>query len=82
MSILKEEINDNEIIYEVESSNLKKTTYNISEKVLTIEFNKGQIYEYYDVPHRTVVQFKLAESQGKYFVQNIAKTFKYKKLNN
>jgi hypothetical protein len=38
------------------------------------------IYEYEEVPHSIYAQFRLAESQGKYFNQNIARKFKYKKI--
>jgi hypothetical protein len=43
-------------------------------------FKNGIIYEYEDVPHKTYAQFRLAESQGKYFNTDIAKQYKYKKV--
>jgi hypothetical protein len=37
------------------------------------------MYEYDDVPHKLYTQFRLSESQGKFFSTNIAKSFKYVK---
>jgi hypothetical protein len=47
---------------------------------MTVKFNTGQEYEYKDVPHEMYVQFRLAESQGKYFSSQINKKFDFKKL--
>jgi hypothetical protein len=43
-------------------------------------FKNGIIYEYEDVPHKIYAQFRLAESQGKYFNSDISKQYKYKKI--
>jgi hypothetical protein len=39
-------------------------------------------YEYDEVPHDIFAELNLAESQGKYFNQKIAKAFTYKKIIN
>ena len=49
-------------------------------KKLVVEFNNGFKYEYDDVPHQTYTKFRLSESQGKFFVTEISKAFKYKKI--
>ena len=79
MSITKEIISGTKIINEVKSSNVKKTEYDLDSKKLLVEFNNGIKYEYDDVPHKVYTQFRMAESQGKFFSTNIAKNSKYVK---
>lgn len=80
MAITRTEIEGNKIICEITSSNLKRSEYDIENKTLKITFNNEMLYEYEEVPHSIYSQFRLSDSQGKYFNQNIAKKFKYKKL--
>jgi hypothetical protein len=80
MSIKKEEIIGTKIINEIESSNLVKTEYDTETKKVIAEFKNGTKYEYQEVPHKIYTQFRMSESQGKFFSSNIARTFKYKKL--
>jgi len=79
MAILKEIIDGTKIINEIQSSNIKKTEYDTITKKLIVEFNNGAKYEYDEVPHQLYTQFRMSESQGKFFSSKIAKTFKYKK---
>jgi hypothetical protein len=80
MGILSEQISGVTINVDVKSSNLKSALYHTESKILTVTFNNGSIYEYYDVPHTIFVKFRMSESQGKYFNTNISRTFKYKKI--
>jgi hypothetical protein len=80
MSIKRTEINGTKILCEIESSNLKSTEYDTESKKLVVEFKNGFKYEYDEVPHNIYAQFRLSDSQGKFFNTQIAKTFKYKKL--
>ena len=80
MAILKEEINGTKIINEIQSSNIRKTEYDTNDKTLLVEFNNGAKYEYLDVPHQLYTQFRMSDSQGKFFNTKISKTFKYKKI--
>ena len=80
MSITKEIISGTKIINEVKSSNVKKTEYDLDSKKLLVEFNNGLKYEYQDVPHQLYTQFRMSESQGKFFSSKIAKAHPYKKL--
>jgi hypothetical protein len=80
MAILKEEIKGTKIINEIQSSNIKKTEYDTETKKLLVQFNNGAFYEYDEVPHQLYTQFRLSESQGKFFTTKIAKVFKYKKI--
>jgi hypothetical protein len=80
MAITRTDIDGNKIICEITSSNIKRSEYDIENKTLKITFNNEMLYEYEEVPHSIYSQFRLSDSQGKYFNQNIAKKFKYKKL--
>lgn len=80
MGILNEKIEGTKIINEIMSSNLVRTEYDIETKKLIAEFKNNIKYEYEDVPHQLYTQFRMAESQGKFFNTKISKVFKYRKL--
>lgn len=80
MGIIREEIVGTKIINEIQSSNIKRTEYDTESKELVVEFNNGLKYLYEDVPHRTYTEFRVSESQGKYFNTKISKVYKYKKM--
>lgn len=80
MAIIKEEIKGTVIYNIVKSSNIVESKYDTSNKTMTIKFNNGVEYEYNDVPHEIYVQFRMAESQGKFFSSKISKNYEYKKL--
>ena len=80
MGIIKEEIFGTRILNEIKSSNISKTEYNTETKDLIVEFNNGVRYEYKDVPHQLYTQFRISESQGKFFSSKISKSFKFTKL--
>lgn len=80
MAITREEIRGSKIINEIQSSNIKRTEFDTESKELIVEFNNGLKYSYENVPHQIYTQFRMSESQGKFFNTKIAKTFKYKRL--
>ena len=80
MGIINEVIDGAKIINQIQSSNIVKTTYDVQLNTLLVEFKNGLTYEYEQVPLQTYTQFRMAESQGKFFSTKIARTFKYKKL--
>jgi hypothetical protein len=80
MTIIREQINGTKIINEIQSSNIRKTEFDTETKELVVEFNNGIKYSYENVPHQVYTQFRMSESQGKFFNSKIAKIFKYKKL--
>jgi hypothetical protein len=80
MSILREEIKGDMIYNIIKSSNIKESTYNVSTSTMTVTFNNGLQYEYKDVPHKVYAQFRLSESQGKFFTAEISKKYEHKKL--
>ena len=80
MAILREEIRGTKIINEIQSSNIKKTEFDTESKELIVEFNNGLRYSYENVPHQVYTQFRMSESQGKFFNSKIAKSYQYRKL--
>ena len=82
MAIKSTTIDGTKIVCEIVSSNLIKTTYDSEKNSLVVEFKNGMNYEYEEVPHNIYAQFRLSESQGKFFNSKISKTYKYKKLDN
>lgn len=80
MGIIREEIKGTVIYNIIKSSNIVESKYDTSNKTMTIKFNNGVEYEYNDVPHEIYVQFRMAESQGKFFSSKISKNYEYKKL--
>lgn len=80
MGILREEINGTKIINEIQSSNIRRTEFDTESKELVVEFNNGLRYLYENVPHQIYTQFRMSESQGKFFNSKISKVYKYKRL--
>ena len=80
MAVKSQTIEGTKIINEIDSSNLNKTEYDTATKKMIAEFKNGTRYEYENVPHNVYAEFRLAESQGKYFNTDISKQYKYKKI--
>jgi hypothetical protein len=80
MAILREEIKGTVIHNIIKSSNITESKYDTADKTMTVKFSSGLEYEYKDVPHEVYVQFRLAESQGKFFSSKISKVYQFKKL--
>jgi hypothetical protein len=64
----------------MDSTVIKSFSYRISKERLTIQFQSGHIYEYYDVPKFVVESLGNAPSKGHYFYYNIRKSFKYQRI--
>lgn len=80
MSIIKEEIKGNVIYNIIQSSNIVESIYDLESQTMTIKFKNGTEYQYTDIPHKVYTQFRMAESQGKYFGSEISKKYDYKKI--
>lgn len=64
----------------VNSSNIAAIGYDPDTAVLTIQFIKGDVYEYYDVPSYEHVDLMHADSKGTYAHQNIYKRYRQQKI--
>ncbi len=80
MGIVSEKIEGKLIEVTIQSSNLSSAKFNTETEDLIVSFNNGAIYEYNKVPWEKFTKFRLAESQGKFFNENIARKYTYKKL--
>jgi len=80
MSIISEKIEGKMINVDIESSNLTAASYDTEASTLTVTFKTGSIYEYEKVPWDVFTKLRMSDSQGKFFSNNIAKVYSYKKL--
>jgi len=80
MSIISEKIEGKMINVDIKSSNLVSASYDTEASILTVTFISGGIYEYEKVPWEIFTKLRMSESQGKFFNNNIAKIYNYKKI--
>lgn len=80
MSIISEKIDGKMINITIQSSNLSSASYNTETEALIVTFISGGIYEYEKVPWSVFTKLRMSDSQGKFFNNNIAKVYSYKKL--
>lgn len=64
----------------VNSTRIAAIRYNLDEKILEVAFKNGELYEHEEVPPNFWTEMSLAESIGKYYFDNIRKTFPYEVL--
>ena len=63
-----------------DSSNIARFGYETGSSLLVIEFKKGGVYQYFDVPETIFEQMQAAGSKGQYFAQNIKGVFRYARV--
>jgi hypothetical protein len=66
----------------VMSSQIESVGYDEDDEILYIEFKKGTVYKYLDVPKSLYNQLIKNDSIGSFFTHNIKFSFEYEKLNN
>ena len=64
----------------VQSSQIKSIGYNYQSLFLEIEFKRGTIYLYQNVPYQETFNLIFADSIGSYFNKNIAKQYLWVKI--
>lgn len=64
----------------VSSSDLRSVGYDPQTQTLEIEFNSGEVYQYFNVPVGIYQGLMSAASHGKYFHQNIKNTYSYRRI--
>ena len=64
----------------VESNYLRSVGYDSSTQVLEIEFRRGEVYQYIDVPLTVYTELMNAPSHGRYFNTNIKEVYSCRKL--
>jgi hypothetical protein len=60
-----------------QSSNVAGFSYDEAEQVLTVEFNSGSRYDYYDVPENVFEGMKSADSKGRYLNTEVKGHYRY-----
>jgi hypothetical protein len=66
--------------HRVSSSAILRVGYEPSSAVLEIEFEKGGVYRYFDVPEPVFRELLEAPSIGQYFLANVRDVFRYAKV--
>jgi hypothetical protein len=61
----------------VSSTSIRSVGYDLSQQTLEIEFQSGEVYDYFDVPREVYVELMHADSHGQYFIQNIRDQYHY-----
>lgn len=65
---------------QVESSHIASIGYDPDSETLEIEFVKGELYQYYNVPKYVFDELMSASSHGTYLAANIKGTYSYSKV--
>jgi hypothetical protein len=63
----------------VTSTDINSVGYDVDSQVLEIEFHKGGMYQYFEVPQEIYEELMGADSKGKYFNMNIKKAYSFSK---
>jgi KTSC domain len=64
----------------VSSSNIASIGYDQKTRTLEVEFLKGGVYQYFDVPQAVYEEFISAESKGKYLADQIKGNYRYARV--
>lgn len=64
----------------IESSHIDKAIYDFTTKSLKIKFRSGTVYEYSNVEPTVYESFIHADSQGKFFNENIKNNYSHNQL--
>jgi hypothetical protein len=64
----------------VKSSELRWVGYEESALLLEVEFHSGEVYRYFDVPARLVLELLRADSIGRFFNAHIRPKFAFEKV--
>ena len=62
------------------STRIHRYDYEPNTKTLTVEFKRGNLYNYYNVDEYLVKKMYEAESKGKYFGQYIEKNYECERV--
>jgi KTSC domain len=63
-----------------QSSNIRGFAFDENTNVLTVEFNNGGRYNYFDVPMGVYEAMKVAPSIGQFLAQNVKGTYRYARV--
>ena len=66
--------------YEVNSSEFRSVGYDLPTSTLEAEYQSGEVYRYFDVPPRLVLEMLEAPSMGRFFNARIRPRFRFEKV--
>lgn len=64
------------------STVIQHFSYNYPERILTVNFLSGNVYQYFAVPEENYKALLAARSKGKYFNKHIKNHFSFEHINN
>lgn len=64
----------------ISSSSIQSVGYDSTESVLEVEFNRGAVYQYHEVPPHVHEEFMSAPSAGTYLNQFIKNSYNYEQV--
>ena len=64
----------------VDSSSIASIGYAETSATLEVEFVRGALYRYFDVPRATFREFLAANSKGVFFNSSVRNRFRYERL--
>jgi transglutaminase/protease-like cytokinesis protein 3 len=64
----------------VNSSNIVSAGYDAADETLEIEFQSGNVYQYFDVPEKIFQGLMTAASKGEFFHDKILKEFEFQEV--
>ncbi|MEK7992724.1 MAG: KTSC domain-containing protein [Planctomycetota bacterium] len=63
-----------------ESSNIVRFGYEAANQELFVEFKRGGVYQYFDVPQTIFDQMKAAPSKGSFLAQMVKGRYRYARM--
>jgi len=66
--------------YKVNSSEFRSIGYDLPSSTLETEYQSGEVYQYFDVPARLVLDMLEAESMGRFFNAHVRPKFPFKQV--
>ena len=66
--------------YKVNSSEFRTVGYDLPSLTLETEYHSGEVYQYFDVPERLVLNMLEAESIGRFFNAHIRPKFRFRQI--
>lgn len=64
----------------VSSTSIQSIGYEPETSTLEIEFQSGEVYDYFDVPLQIYADFMKSDSHGQFFLRNIRDQYAYRKV--
>jgi len=64
----------------VVSSSIASVGYDAATMTMEVEFNRGDLYQYFDVPEHIYQGLLLSESCGRFFHTNVRDLYRFAKL--